>query len=260
MNEIVQSDSIAETESVQKLCQSLLNTPHYKKMGLDGIYAIVSKARVLGISPLLALEGGMYYVKGKVEMSAQMMSSRIREAKHSITMDKRSDETICILHGKRADTGDTMSASFSIKEAQAAGLMNNNVWKIYPSDMLFARALSRLGRRLFSDVLAGCYVEGEISMSNLNYSEKTNSSNYMSDNEEKIDISQEPVEVIAIGPSEEQVKTLLETLAQVPDYERQIGEFLLKKGIVSYDQMAMELFDKILNNASLKLAEKNDPK
>ncbi len=248
MNSTTQLE-VVEFENTQKLCSMLLESPHYKKMGAEGIYAIVCKAKVVGVNPLLALEGGMYYVKGKVEMSAQMMNSIIRENKHSIKQDPSSDATICILHGKRADNGDTMSASFSIQEAQAAGLANNAVWKIYPSDMLFARALSRLGRRLFPDVLKGCYVEGEIQA--LNDPDMLN-------NEEKVDISLKPAETTNTFNfrSYEEAKILKDLLSQLPEYEKTIVDFMARKGFLSYQDLPLETYEKIIQNCENKLGEK----
>lgn len=155
---------IEDYQNTRKLCADLMQNPHYKKMGPEGVLAIVEKAKVIGISPLEALNGGMYYVQGKVELSAAMMNQLIRQYGHSITKDRKSDDTICILHGKRKDNGDTWTESFSIDEAIKAGIYQNT-WKKYPRDMLFARALSRLARQLFPDVIKGCYVESEISAS-----------------------------------------------------------------------------------------------
>ena len=167
MNEIMLKDNdtetmIADINNTNKMCQALMASPHYKKMGGEGIFAIVEKAKSIGVAPLDALNGGMYFVQGKVEMTAAMMNQLIRMHKHSVTKDKKSDETICILHGKRADNGDTWVESFSIADAKLAGIYRNQ-WLKYPKDMLFARALSRLARQLFPDVIKGCYVQGEIS-------------------------------------------------------------------------------------------------
>jgi hypothetical protein len=49
-----------------------------------------------------------------------------------------------------------------MKQAQAAGLTKNPVWKSYPERMLFNRALSNLAKDLFSDCIGTAYVEGEI--------------------------------------------------------------------------------------------------
>lgn len=163
---------VVNLEETTKLCQLLMKTPHYAKMGQEGIFAIVQKAKAVGVEPLEALNGGMYFVQGKVEMTAGMMNDLIRRAGHSITKDKTSNETICILHGKRKDTGDTWCESFSIEDAQKAGIYRNQ-WLKYPKDMLFARALSRLARQLFPDVIKGAYVEGEISQAINQESEPT---------------------------------------------------------------------------------------
>ncbi len=151
-----------DLQNTQKMCHALMQTPHYKKMGAEGIFAIVQKAKAMKLNPLEALNGGMYCVNGKVEMSAYMMATLIRNAGHSFTKDKRSDDTMCILHGKRRDNGDTWTERFSINDAKRAGIYRNT-WEKFPRNMLFARALSNLARQLFPDVIGGCYVEGEIS-------------------------------------------------------------------------------------------------
>ena len=156
---------LVELKNTHELCNMLMKTPHYQKMGAEGIFAVVETAKSLGVDPRLALGGGLYYVRGKVEMSARMMSSLIRSRKHSITKDTKSNDQLCILHGKRSDTGDCWTESFSIEEAKRAGLVRANTpWINFPRDMLFARALSRLARQLFSDIIGNCYVEGELSL------------------------------------------------------------------------------------------------
>lgn len=166
-NMLVKSNTNAMIEDMneaERLCTTLMKSKHYAKLGMDGVFAIVQKAISLGIHPIEALNGGMYYVQGKVEMSAILMAKLIRQQKHSITMDKSSNETLCILHGKRADNGDTWKASFSIADAKRAGLYKDGTpWSKYPDIMCYNRALSKLARQLFPDVIGNCYVEGEIS-------------------------------------------------------------------------------------------------
>ena len=89
------------------------------------------------------------------------MSLMIRQKGHKIEQVK-SDDEICVLKGIRSDTGQEMEVSFSVEDAKKAQLAGKDNWKKYPADMCFARALSRLARRLFSDVIGSSYVEGEI--------------------------------------------------------------------------------------------------
>ena len=156
------SSALVELEQTQRMCAALMKMPHYARMGEVGIFTIVQKAKSIGLNPLDALNGSMYFVNGKVELSANAMNYMIRAKGHSITKDQKSNATICILHGKRADNGDTWTSSFSIDEAKRAGIYKNT-WEKYPEDMLFARALTRLARQLFPDCCKGCYVETEIS-------------------------------------------------------------------------------------------------
>lgn len=151
-----------EVEAAINLCSLMMKTKAYAKLGGEGLLALLFKGRSLGLDPIDSVTGSLYVVNGKIEMSAQTMNYLIRRAGHSFLKDESSDDKICILHGKRADNGDTMTCSFSVDDAKKAGIFKGP-WLTYTSDMLFARALSRLGRQLFPDVIRGCYVEGEIS-------------------------------------------------------------------------------------------------
>ncbi len=128
----------------------------------SGVMMIMLAARELGIPPCQALNGGLNLIQGKVEISARMMSALIRKAGHKLKVQECTS-TQCVLVGKRCDTGETQSSSFSVAEAQLAGLIKpGGGWVKWPKDMCFARALSRLARQLFSDVIGMGYVEGEI--------------------------------------------------------------------------------------------------
>lgn len=233
-----ENDDLSMIEEVKNTCKALMDTPHYKKLGQEGIFAVVEKARSIGLNPIDALNGGMYFVQGKVEMSSSLMNQMIRQQGHSITKDKRSSDTICILHGRRADNGDTWTESFSIKEAQTAGIYKGP-WQKYPRDMLFARALTRLARQLFPDVIKGCYIEGEIQA-------------VVDNNSEKI------VEVEATI-NEEQLVELKHYLDQVPELEENILAYLEKKsGIKSLEEIPVSIFDNILNRVKLRVEERQD--
>lgn len=134
----------------------------YKDIGdTASAMAKMLTGRELGIPPMASLRE-INIFQGKVEISARMMSALIRSKGHSI-QEKLSSSEECILVGQRNDTKDSMIVRFDLDEARQAGLIKEGGnWKKYPKDMLFARALSRLARRLFSDVIGGCYVEGEI--------------------------------------------------------------------------------------------------
>jgi hypothetical protein len=228
---------------IQTFCAQLMRTPHYAKLGNEGIFAIVSAANSLGIDPLTALDGGLYYVKGKVEMSARLMNSIIRSQKHSITKDKKSDDTICILHGKRSDNGDTWTESFSWVEAVKAGLDKNPVWKNYTRDMLFARALSRLARQLFPDIIGNVYVEGEIAFDPNIQEKNTLQMPIISEEENKSILS------------DEQYTNLLNAINVNSQYKMKVEEFLEKQNIVDIKTIPINLYERILKGAEKEITE-----
>lgn len=156
-------DLLGDIEQTQHAVKKLLQTKHYQALGEAGIFAVIQKAKSLKISAVDALGGGLYFTNGKVGMSAEMMNTLIRSHGHSITKDSKSNDTICILHGKRVDNGDTWTESFSIEDAKRAGIYKDATpWGKYPRNMCFNRALSNLARQLFPDVIKGCYEIDEL--------------------------------------------------------------------------------------------------
>lgn len=148
------------------MAKQAVSSKMYRGIGEEaGVMMIMLSARELGIPPMQALNGGINIINGKAEISARMMSALIRKAGHQIKI-KAISEDYCTLVGKRADTGETEESSFSVSEAQKAGLVKaGGGWVKWPKDMCFARALTRLARELFSDVIGIGYVEGEIKAS-----------------------------------------------------------------------------------------------
>lgn len=166
-NELVTQDDftkqLIELDKIQDTCKKLLATKHYQSLGESGIHGIIARAKGLGIHPFEALNGMFYNVNGKIGMSTETMAALVRKRGHSITKDPKSNNEIVILHGKRADTGDTWTCSFSKADAEAAGLWNGPTWKKYPQIMLYNRCMSMLFRQLFPDLSMGAgYVEDEL--------------------------------------------------------------------------------------------------
>jgi hypothetical protein len=214
-NELVKTTSfettICDIENTRKMCDMLMKTPHYAKMGQDGIFAIVTKSNALGVNPVDALNGGLYYVQGKVGMSSEMMASLIRQQGHSITKDAKSTNDICILHGKRSDNQDTWTVTFSMDDARRAGLAKN-MYEKYPSIMLYNRCMSMLARQLFPDIIKGAgYTMDELREI------------------AKIETIPAQVETVVETISTLQFEELKNLLMQCPaEYQQQVAESLLK--------------------------------
>lgn len=118
------------------------------------IFAVWLMGRELGIPPMRALQL-FDVIDGRVSPRAELMTALATRAGHKI--EGEADEQKATARGERGDNGAKMEVTFTIEEAEKAGLLakKGQVWTKYRSDMLWARAVSRLVRRLCPDVLGG---------------------------------------------------------------------------------------------------------
>jgi hypothetical protein len=160
----------AELESYQIIAKVAASNKHWRRLGGEGnddtivatILSVMLLARELGLPPMQAISGGINNIQGKFEISARIMNQLIRKFGHQLQV-RILDSQVCKIWGKRKDTGEEMEVTYHIEEAARAGLIKDGGgWKKNPQDMLFARAISRLARRLYPDCIGGCYIEGEL--------------------------------------------------------------------------------------------------
>jgi hypothetical protein len=117
--------------------------------------------QALGMDLIIALQS-INVIEGKPSLNASAWSALIRSRGHSIEATEHTAE-VCTLKGKRKDNGDEATATFSMADARLARLAHKDNWQKSPKDMLFARALTALGRRLFSDIaVGGMYTPDEL--------------------------------------------------------------------------------------------------
>lgn len=151
--------------------------------GLDTpekVAVVMLKALSLGIDPIQAPEY-IDVIKGRPYVRAQMIRALVEASgRGRIEVVEASPErAVCIgvRPGRRP-----LKVTYTMEDAVRAGLVREGPeppprgtrddgdvkgggfgWKYHPADMLVARASSRIGRRMFADVLAGMglAVEGE---------------------------------------------------------------------------------------------------
>ena len=152
----------AEVKAIETMAKRAHESKFIEKLGGEaGAFSIAMYARELNVPIMSALFGGFSNIIGKITIAPQLMNAMIRRAGHKLKID--SNDQRSIINGTRKDTGETCEVSFSLEDARKAGLVKTNGgWEKYPSDMCFARALYKLARRLFPDVIGMAYVEGEL--------------------------------------------------------------------------------------------------
>jgi hypothetical protein len=179
----------AEITAIEVMAKQAVESKFIEKLGgFAGAFSIAMYARELNVPIMSALFGGFSNIMGKITIAPQLMNAMIRRAGHKLKID--SNDQRAIISGTRKDTGETCEVSFSVEDARKAGLFKpNGGWEKYPSDMCFARALSRLARRLFPDVIGMAYVEGELEDAEVEESKEETIDSEADEQKKKADLS-----------------------------------------------------------------------
>jgi len=137
---------------------TMLAASHYFEDAKDAAQAVVKvlAGQELGFGPIASMTG-VFIVKGRVTLSANLMAASIkRHPKYDFRVKDLTDDRASVAFfeaGKEVGTSD-----FTMEDARKAGLANQDNWRKYPRNMLFARALSNGAKWFCPDVFAGAPV------------------------------------------------------------------------------------------------------
>jgi len=163
MTDLVQ---VSEAQHFELVCRqadvlaaSKIVPAAYRRSSADIIAAGLA-GRAFGWDVMSSLRN-FHVIEGTASMKPEAMLGLVRQAGHSVQL--RIDGDAAVATGKRADTGDEHTATFTMADAEAAGLAKKKNWSQYRDAMLTWRAVSALCRVLFPDVVLGCgYVPEEL--------------------------------------------------------------------------------------------------
>jgi hypothetical protein len=135
----------------------------------DEITAAILTGQELGLKPMTALKS-IDVIQGQPALRAHAMRAIVQHQGHEIELVE-SDDTHCIMRGRRKGADGWQQVVWDIPRARLMGLLNKDQWKKQPKTMLVARATGELCRLIASDALHGLpyaaeevdgYVHGEI--------------------------------------------------------------------------------------------------
>ncbi|HEV8573868.1 MAG TPA: hypothetical protein VGR43_04085 [Dehalococcoidia bacterium] len=124
-------------------------------------FAKILAGQELGLGAFQALSS-IHIVQGKPVLSATLIAALVKRSGRYNYRVRRMDETVCEI--EFSECGESVGvSSFTMAEAKRAGLATKDIWQKYPSDMLFARAMSRGAKHYCADVFGGAiYTPDEI--------------------------------------------------------------------------------------------------
>ena len=144
-------------EIMQRSAKAMVESGYFKD-SRDVAQAVVKvmAGAELGIAPFSAMSG-IHIVNGRPTLSSNLIATLVKNDSRYNYRVKVATDTECVLAWFE-DGQECGESSFTMKEANGAGLTNKSVWKQYPSDMLFARALTRGARRFAPGIFGGAPV------------------------------------------------------------------------------------------------------
>lgn len=137
------AEQIARTDFVP---EGLKNNP-------PAVMAAMLKGHEVGMAPMQALSH-IHVIKGKPTISAEGQRALVLAAGHSVRVKALTPEK-CTLVGTRSGDAEGTEVTYTLAEAKKSGIARGNNWTNHPTDMLLARASTRLCRAVFPDVTGG---------------------------------------------------------------------------------------------------------
>ena len=126
------------------------------------ILAAIMAGAELGFAPMAALRS-VHIIKGVPKLSADAMAAAVMASGKAQYFEPKGDatNTSATWVTKRVGSEREHSVTWTAEDAKRAGLVSDN-HRLYPRQMLSARAKSELARSIYPDILAGVYTDEEI--------------------------------------------------------------------------------------------------
>lgn len=127
------------------------------------VFLTLQLGQELGLQPMQSIRA-VHVIEGKPTMSADLMSAlcqRRRDVCEYLRPVELS-EKVATYETKRIGWPEPMRLSFSMADAERAGLLGKDNWRKYPAAMLKARCLSAIVRAAYPDLMLGIYDPDEL--------------------------------------------------------------------------------------------------
>ncbi len=127
----------------------------------EDITAAILAGQELGLKPMATLRS-MDVIQGTPALRAHAMRGLLQSHGHEIELVE-SDDTHCVMRGRRKGSETWQYVTWDLKRAQALGLTTKDQWRKQPRTMLIARATGEMARLIAADAIyAMPYVSEEL--------------------------------------------------------------------------------------------------
>jgi len=149
-----------ERAEIAELSKATTVSPEFHGKPANVAAAIMAGAE-LGFPPMGALRS-VHIIKGIPKLTADAMVAVVLASGKALYFEPSTvTNTSVTFVTKRVGSTREQSCTWSIEDAKRAGLVSDN-HRLYPRQMLAARAKSELARSIYPDLVAGLYTEEEV--------------------------------------------------------------------------------------------------
>ena len=132
------------------------------------LFGIQTPAQALALGLLCQAEGrhpaeaarDYHIINGKPSLKSEAMLARFQQAGGRVEWHEYTHESVSGTFSH--PQGGTLKVSWTIKDAERAGLTGNPTWRKFPRQMLKARCISEAVRGIYPGVLSGLYAPEEV--------------------------------------------------------------------------------------------------
>src|SRR5262245_43761150 len=154
------ADWLADPAEIAQRVGGTEFVPQGLRNNLAGITAALLYGAELGLGPMQSLEG-LYVVNGRVGVYAEKLRAMVLRDGHELWIEEASITKVTVA-GRRKDSAEVSRITWTLDDAKRAGLAGKQSWKMYPRQMLLARASAELARAIFPDAIGGLAAREEL--------------------------------------------------------------------------------------------------
>ncbi len=135
----------------------------------EAAFAIIAAGRELGLTAMQSLRS-IHIIEGKPTLSADLVAALCKSRPDVCKYFRLVESTDKVARYETLRTGEPAptTMSFSIEDAQRAGVTGKDNWKKYPAAMLRARCITALARAVYPDLAMGVYDPDEVAQEVVN--------------------------------------------------------------------------------------------
>lgn len=154
--------SVVESTELARTLAPTVSVPAPLRGRPGDVLATILTGAELGLAPMQSLRA-LQVIDGRVALSAEAQVALVRRS--DVCSEFRLVESTAlraVYSAKRKGDTEATTLSWTMEQAQRAGLGGSKAWQRYPEAMLRARCASALCKAVFSDVLLGVYDPDEL--------------------------------------------------------------------------------------------------